>query len=72
MWHCYIREEDIAFSCTLIPAEHRVDSGAKLIAGSFVDAACIHPEVLEVIFGSPFSAEAEFGVAGLLFANAGY
>src|SRR6266480_4065231 len=32
--HCYIREEDIAFGRTLIPAEHRVDSRSKLIAGS--------------------------------------
>ena len=57
--------------CTLVPAKYRVDGGAKLIAGTLVDAAGIDPAspVLEVSRCSLFLTEADFDVIGLNLAG---
>jgi hypothetical protein len=42
---------------TDIPAKHRIDGLAELGAARFINATGVHPEVLEVIPASLFSAE---------------
>jgi hypothetical protein len=65
-----VREIHIAFSCTPVPAEHAIKSCAELVIVPLIDAAGVHPEVIQTVLCSSFSAETEFGVASLVLTHA--
>ena len=58
-----IREIDIAFSRSLIPTEHRVDSFRQLGAARFVYTTAVDPEVVETVFLSLFTAKLDLSIA---------
>jgi hypothetical protein len=67
---CNIGQEDVADLCTLIPAKHGVDSLRKLRAAALIDAACVNPKVLDLVFGGLCCAKLKLRIARFALAFA--
>jgi hypothetical protein len=64
--HRNVGQVYIATDSTLVPAEHRVDRCAQLVARGLVDATGVNPEVLESVGCSALATETELCIAGLI------
>jgi hypothetical protein len=59
----HIAHVDIAPGSATIPTKHGVDSFLKLDTVRFVDAARVHPKIVQAILSSTIGRECKLGVA---------
>ncbi len=58
----------VAFLGFAIPSKHGVDCFRQLSTAGFINAACVYPELLKVIFSCLFPTEQDLIITSLAFA----
>jgi hypothetical protein len=62
--YCNIRQVCVTSSSVTVPGKHGGYCLLDLGAAHFIDAAGIHPELFQAMFGGLFATESDLGIAG--------